>query len=299
MTRAAIAVVAVPIVIGLLNTTLSRAQSPATPPKFETASVKPCRGGAADGRSGGGSGPSPGRLRLSCQDTFHFISGAYVLFANGRLNSASTVRISGGPPWINSDLYEINAKAEGPASWAMMNGPLLQAVLEDRFKLKIHRETREVPVYALTVAKGGPKLKPFKEGSCIPLDLDNPPGPPASGQPLPNLCGMLRGTNNGFDVNRVTMTDFCQNLSGGLDRGVIDRTGITGRFDIHLDLSLADLGYPVSRQDDPSAPASSPDPEAIFSAVNSAIQKLGLKLESAKGPGEFLVIDHVEKASEN
>lgn len=299
MTRATIAALAVPVVIGILNATQSQAQPPATPPKFETASVKPCRGGAPEGRSGGGSGPSPGRLRLSCQDTFHFISGAYVLFANGRLNPVSTVQISGGPPWINSDLYEINAKAEGPASRAMMNGPMLQALLEDRFKLKIHPETREVPVYALTVAKGGPKLKPFKEGSCIPEDLDNPTVTLTPGQPLPLLCGVLRGTNHGFDVNRVTMADFCQNLSGRLDRNVIDRTGIAGRYDIHLDLSLADLGYPVPQQDDPSASARSSDPAAIFSAVRSAVQRLGLTLESARGPGEFLVIDQVEKPSEN
>jgi uncharacterized protein (TIGR03435 family) len=145
------------------------------------------------------------------------------------------------------------------------------------------------------------KLKPFEEGSCVPLDLDNPPGLPAPGQPLTNFCGMLRGALHGLDVKRVTMADFCKDLSTSvhLDRDVIDRTGIAGRFDIHLDLSLADLGFPVSRQDDPSAPASPPDPAAIFSAVKSAVQKLGLKLEASKGPGEFLAIDHVEKPSEN
>ena len=77
---------------------------------------------------------------------------------------------------------------------------MLQALLEDRFKLKIHRESREVAVYALTVAKGGPKLKPFKEGSCTPVDLANPAPPLSPGQPIPLLCGMVRGTDRGYDA---------------------------------------------------------------------------------------------------
>ncbi|HWZ29745.1 MAG TPA: TIGR03435 family protein [Bryobacteraceae bacterium] len=278
---------------------LARSQpAAATPPKFEVASIKQCKGGAfpPEGRSGGGPAGnlSPGRLRLPCQDVMHFIQGAYGLFANGQLNPFSTVRISGGPAWINSDLYQLDAKADGPASRSMMNGPMLQSLLEDRLKLKIHRETREVPVYALTVAKGRPKLQPFKEGSCISEDFDNPSPPPEAAQSLPKLCGMLRGTNNGFEVPRVTMADFCKNLSGRLDRVVIDKTGIAGTFDIHLDLSLADLGYPSAVGLSESA-----TPADIFAAVNAAVKKLGLKLKPAKGPGEFFVIDHVEKPSEN
>jgi uncharacterized protein (TIGR03435 family) len=71
-----------------------------------------------------------------------------------------------------------------------MNGPMLQALLEDRFKLKVHRETREIPVYVLTEAAGGPKIEPFREGSCVAVDLDKLLPPAEPGQPDPELCGM-------------------------------------------------------------------------------------------------------------
>ena len=152
----------------------------ADPPKFEVISIRPCSGGPG-GRSGGVKS-SPGRLEIHCitlgsvaDDFPGLIQQAYGLFANGRRNPIwSLPRIEGGPAWINSDRYEIVAKAEVDASHAdqptqaMMNGPMMQAVLEDRFKLKIHRATREAPVYALTVSRSGPKLQPFVEGTCTP-----------------------------------------------------------------------------------------------------------------------------------
>ncbi|HVW85753.1 MAG TPA: TIGR03435 family protein, partial [Bryobacteraceae bacterium] len=117
------------------------------------------------------------------------------------------------------------------------------------------------------------------------------------GKPLPRLCGMSRVTNDGFDAPGVTMRDFCRLLSDSLDRTVVDRTGIAGVFDIHLDLSAADLGHPGPSH--PASPASPPDAGDILLAVRKSIQKIGLKLESVKGPGEFLVVDHVERPSRN
>jgi uncharacterized protein (TIGR03435 family) len=99
------------------------------------------------------------------------------------------------------------------------------------------------------------------------------------------------------------MGDFCADFSAILDRPVIDETGIAGRFNIHLELSPHELGvdrpHPLPALSDPTAPATPPDTYPVFSAVNNAVKKLGLKLEPAKGPGEFLVIDHVERPSEN
>ena len=109
-----------------------------------------------------------------CTTVQRLVQQAYGLFADGQMNPGSSLTVVGGPAWITSDFYEIDAKAEGPQGHAMMNGPMLQALLEDRFKLKIHRETRDVPVYALTVAAGGLKLEPF-QGSCTPRDFDKPP----------------------------------------------------------------------------------------------------------------------------
>src|SRR5262249_47372554 len=128
-----------------------------------------------------------------CTTVFNLINGAYVLFADGHVNPQSRVPIEGGPSWIHTSRYRIDAKADGAQSQGMMHGPMLQTLLEDRFKLKIHRETREVPAYALTVAKGGIKLNTFKEGSCIPLDLkifeQFPPPPFPELPPGQQYCG--------------------------------------------------------------------------------------------------------------
>jgi uncharacterized protein (TIGR03435 family) len=150
-------------------------------PKFEVASIKPCsgepagRGGVKSAGRGGGS--SPGRLVLHCQTVRSLVQQAYDFYANGRRlpvlpPNFRAEPISGGPSWVDSERYEINAKAEGSPRTETMNGPMLQALLEDRFKLRAHRETREVPVYLLTVAKGGIKLQKVDEGSCVPLDMD-------------------------------------------------------------------------------------------------------------------------------
>jgi uncharacterized protein (TIGR03435 family) len=151
----------------MMNLPAGRAQSAtASPPaKFEVASIKPCKG------DGGPEGSSPGRLNLGCRSVIDLIRSAYVFYVDGHfhLGYVDRVPIEGGPGWINSERYDINAKAEGTPGEGMMQGPMLQALLERRFKLKVHRETKEGAAYAITVAKSGAKLQPFKEGSCTPL----------------------------------------------------------------------------------------------------------------------------------
>lgn len=144
--------------------TLVRAQSPA--PKFEVASVKSCK----DGRNRGGGDSSPGRLSTGCdlladENNVGLIQRAYVRFAGGHPNPMGVLAIKGGPAWIRSEMYRIDARADGRPSMEMMQGPMLQGVLEDRFKLKIHRETKEGPVYALTLAKDVSRLKLRKESA--------------------------------------------------------------------------------------------------------------------------------------
>jgi len=287
--------------ISLFNVPTLLAQSAtAAAPKFEVASVKPC---TADSKSGG-KGSSPERLHLACMTVETIIQTAYGIFSNDSFNAfAPYIPISGSPKWIDSARYQIDAKAERPQSSGKLNGSMLRALLEDRFNLKIHRETREVPVYALVVTKGGPKLQPFKEGSCMTLDFSDPehsPMPsPKPGQPFPVVCGMGRVTDNGYDLPGATMATFCRDISPRLDRPMIDGTGLGGTFDIHLDLSAADLGYPVPDSSDLAPPHNPDDPSRTSAAVGSAIRKLGLKLEPSKGPGEFLVIDHIERPSAN
>ncbi|HEY3936228.1 MAG TPA: M56 family metallopeptidase [Bryobacteraceae bacterium] len=297
LAAAGIAALGAPIVVGIVSAPRVRAESPtlaqlAATPKFETVSIKRCQAYSKRPLP-----DSPGMLQSGCKTVEQFVAQAYGVFANGHANRLSSVAVTGGPPWARSDFYEVDAKAEGRPSFAMMNGPMLQALLENRFKLKIHRETKEVPVYALTVSEGGPPLQPF-QGSCIPWDYDNPPSHPA---PPSQRCGNPQRTSNAVDFDAATMTDLCYFLLVTLDRPVIDETGMSGRrFNFHLEMpteAIKDLrhgarGAPAVR--DPRTPANSSDP-SLISAIKTAIKKLGLNLKPTEGPGEFLDIDHIER----
>jgi uncharacterized protein (TIGR03435 family) len=218
---------------------------------------------------------------------------AYVLFSNGHGRSMPAVNgesfVQGGPPWIKSDPYTIDAKPEGTQTSAMMRGPMLQALLEDRFKLKIHRESREVRAYTLVVGKGGAKLQPTIEGTCTPVDLTQSPRPPlAPGQPPP--CGSARSGKDGLlHAQGWTMADLCRALSARLNQKVVDKTGITGVFDIQFALWAGNTSLDDG---DPTGP----DPAG---GLRDAVQKLGLRLESTKSTAEFVVIDHIERPTEN
>jgi uncharacterized protein (TIGR03435 family) len=283
----------------------SVATQPTAPPtpKFEVASIKACPADAPGGRGGrkAGDGPSPDRLNQNCQTVKNLIQSAYISYANAHFNFMDSMPIEGGPAWINSDRYQINAKAEGTPGNEIMRGPMMQALLEDRFKVKLHREIREVPVYALTVAKSGPKLQPFQAGSCFVLDFTKPPQPDT--KPICVMRGLrFNGTNAAWEVHGSSLDEFSKALGADLDRPVINKTGIAGVFDFHLEFAPDETtsGLPQRRGNPGDAPpAAAPDPAggpSIFTAIQ---QQLGLKLESAKGPREFLVIDRVEKPSEN
>jgi uncharacterized protein (TIGR03435 family) len=252
MKKMALAVVTA---VGLLNARAMRGQSPT--PKFEVTSIRPCEEGDLTRRNGGGAATfSPGRLNLPCLSVKALIDRTYLAWAGGRLHVwPPPLAIEGGPAWINSAHYRIEAKAEGPQSRGAMKGPMLQALLEGRFNLRVHRETRETAVYALTVAKGGATLQPFREGSCTKVEFDSLPPPPARGQPEPVLCGMSEVTAKGYMLYRTSIAGFATEFSDRLDRPVIDKTGIVGLFNINLDLPEADL-YPGSRS--PGDPALSP-----------------------------------------
>lgn len=296
-------------VCGALDTPQMLAQ-PASPftASFEVASVRPAIGCDTGGRDASGSRSrwSPGRLSLECQTVDQLIRDAYLRYADGepwpvrlpggpRFPSISErlldQPIKGSPAWIGSDRYTIEAKTEGTPGEEVTRGPMLQRLLEDRFKLKIHRETREVPVYELTVATGRPKLSAAQDGSCIPIDRATPQTP---GQPLPRVCGgFLASPSGGMVTYHQTMASLCWQLSVMLDRDCLDKTGIAGIFDIHFDIDVQSLMADVPQG------ATDPDPRVITDAFRAALSKLGLKLEPAKGPAEFLVIDHVEKPSDN
>jgi uncharacterized protein (TIGR03435 family) len=239
---------------------------------------------------------------------------AYIRSANNRPIHSSLgdpQLIRGGPAWVNSDFYTIEAETNdpvangptlgpSPASKAML-GPMLQALLEDRFHLKIRRETEETPTYSLTVAKSGFKLQPMREGGCTPVDpTKGPARRPAPGEaPLCTLGVGTNGPNLTLDAGGMTLSQVSATLGGNLDRPVIDKTGITGIFNIHLefarDETTPDRRPPGFRQR-PAEPSDIPPAPSIFTVME---QQLGLKLEPDKGPRGYIAIDSIERPSEN
>jgi uncharacterized protein (TIGR03435 family) len=280
------------------QTAQTTAKPPEPRPRFDVVSIKPCKPGASsDGVPGGDS--SPGRLRIGCgilaeTDNIGMIQVAYNRYASGKLTSMKVIPIEGGPNWIHSERYEIDARSDGHPSLLMMQGPMMQTILEDRFKLKIHRETRQGPVYELALGKGSSKLKPFQDGSCIP---------PVIGGPLPLLQDGQRRCRNMASPRSIEMEGGTLPMLAGLlgmilDRPVIDKTGIASYFEIHLAFSPDDSATPRPVPTDPGAsPAPrTPDAPSIFQAIQ---EQLGLRLVPAKGPMDVLVIDHIERPSEN
>ncbi len=315
---AGVASLALPMIAGFISTPSLRPQSAVGPiPKWDVISVKPCdaESNGAPGMRGGGIPPasfSPVHMMLHCQPVASYVRDAYLFFPNGQRpvsrSFAASTPIEGLPDWANTERYTIEANADGNATPEMMEGPMLQALLEDRFKLKLHHEVREVPVYDLLVAKGGPKLTPFDPASCTPFPprpdiVTGPPDPIPQLPPGQKYCSHGGGLIGPTAVNVVvmddgdTISDFCRDFlqSVGNDRRrVVDKTGITGKFTIHLEYApddatrsrLAEMGNPLG---DPTAPE-------IFTAIQ---EQLGLKLVPDKGPGDFLVIDHIEQPPAN
>ena len=207
-------------------------------------------------------------------------------------------QVTGGPGWIDSDLYDINAKAESHPvpgqQFVTLQRRRLQTLLRDRFHLTIHRETKELPLYELTVAKGGPKLQP---STCIQrLTGDTAVAPGKTGSDYCGATGIGRSRIQGRGVSMAFLSDI---LSTPLGRTIADKTGITGEFDIQLTYTPvapsvpSPDAVPPGRADGAAAPDRDPD---IFTALQ---EQLGLKLNSGRGPVEVLVIDHVERPSEN
>ncbi len=206
--------------------------------------------------------------------------------------------IKGGPAWVRADLYRIEATAEAGPTTELMQGPMLQVLLEERFGLRIHRDVHAGPVYALTLARGASaQLKPFAEGSCIPAPFGFPPGA-ATGRGSTTANPGIYILMPTVDAEGASLEEFAKLLSVFLDRPVIDKSGLDGRFNIRLDFSADEatpgLRGPVVNASHPQAP--DPNRPPIFTAIQ---EQLGLRLQAATGPVESLVIDHVERPSEN
>ena len=206
-----------------LNTPAARGQSVSTAvPGFVVADIKRCQKTAPPN----GGGESPDSLRLACVSTANLIRLAYLVFPTGRPNApvsptAFQMPISGGPSWIDSDRYTINAKAEGRVNIEMLKGPMLQSLLQDRFMLKLHQEVKEIHVFELTAVKSGPKLQPARKGGCVVEDRNKPKPEAAPGELAVVLCGVVRkNAGGGFDVSGVTLSELCRQFSAYVDRDI-------------------------------------------------------------------------------
>jgi uncharacterized protein (TIGR03435 family) len=322
------------------------ASAPRPAPKFDSASIEPCQPGDGPGRGGrgdmganGGINPNlpegvggyfratPGRLDVTCASVLTMIGMAYIDNGSPLLNNpvgplSGAEGIKGVPQWALPARYTIHAVSSDPTAndptdsvpqqgqppaRALLSGPMLQGLLEDRFHLKVHREAEEVPMYALTVAKSGFQLSPMQEGDCMN------PQPVAGGglilnRGLPGLndkpyCHWvgwpIHGPNRTLLGGGITMDRLARSLAAFvLDRNVIDRTGIAGSFIVRLEFSPDEntrcFGPAELCKVDPASdiPLAAP----IFSALE---QQLGLTLAQIRGPKEHIVIDQVEQPSQN
>jgi uncharacterized protein (TIGR03435 family) len=237
------------------------------------------------------------------------------LFGNG-LNSIGPLFdltwLRDAPPWVKSDLYTVNAETDDPAA----NKPdapghrdseermeqMLQVALEDRFQLKIHRDAEEVPMYNLTVAKGGIKLKPMEPGGCVEHDPSKgtftseilPPGQ----KPMCTVWLHMNGPDWVLDAPGQKPGNLAGMLSNALNRHVFDKTGVTELYIFHLQVAHDETtpgNFPPQMSDRMFPPTDVPSGPSIF----TTLEAVGLKLEPTKGPRGYMVVDHVERPSEN
>jgi uncharacterized protein (TIGR03435 family) len=265
------------ICLAFCSSLLGQTNSPGAASVFEVASIKPSA--STDPRALVLA--VPGRLLME-----NFAARTLIFLAYG----VADYQLAGGPSWIRSDRYDVEAKAEGDPTVRQMEGPMLQALLVERFKLAVHRETQQLPVYELTRAGGKAKLQPTQEGTCIAYSLDAVP-PSAAAALNTKFCGIgspQNGTNRALDGKGVSMAALANAIARTVQRSVIDKTGLTGTYDLHLQWTDAPLNNTPAHE--------TSDGPSIFTAVTD---QLGLKLESAKGPVEVIVIDHMERPSEN
>ena len=247
------------------------AQGPAKIPddlRFEVASLKPSTG---DGR-GGGIRPAPGGQRYEATNCpiKLMIQVAYRVKAD---------QIIGGPAWLDTDRFDMEAKAEKPSSGDELHVMLIN-MLKDRVQLKFHREKKEMAMYALTVDKGGSKMTPHEAANA---------GDPWIDQAVEKFLHIR------MKATYAPMDYFAFRLSQMMDRPVVDLTNLRGGFDFSLEYTRE---LPPAFPENGKINGEDPDTSGptVFAAVK---QQLGLELKAQKGPVEVIVIDRAEKPNDN
>jgi uncharacterized protein (TIGR03435 family) len=265
--------------------------------EYEVVSIKPAQSG---GRGRGGRGQPTDGLAMN-NVTIHQL----LLQAFGVLDD----QISGAPSWLSSERYDVNAKMDTVLADELQKlnadernlarAKMMQALLADRLKLTFHRETKERSVYSLVVAKNGPKLQtpdPNRE-ITLPDGSKRLMGVGGGGQLYILQLKPGEFTMMGYAVRMPT---FATLLSNAMERPVLDRTELSGRYDITMKWTNDESGSSVPPTGQPSAAPASRHADFFDGAIFSEIQaQLGLKLEPGKGSVEIIVIDHIERPSGN
>jgi uncharacterized protein (TIGR03435 family) len=305
------------VVIPLLASPfLSQAQAPVQKPSFDVISIKPS---APDNSPRVGGSPRGDRLLMTKVTLKTLLQTAYPP-APG---TSRQLEIIGGPAWMDSDRFDLEAKADcggGPIDRDRYR-LMIQSLLEDRFQLKSQTESREVPIYELVVAKSGLKIKPSEDQTSLNPPGPNPPvmcGPPPTSTPSPAPRGRgaapfdptkMRGVTS-FQYapgsvtvigNAVPITMLMSVVGSDSGRLVIDKTNLKELYDFNFRFSPELWSTPYNRGASPSPTGEPALPAASDPApsIATAIQQLGLRLESTKGPVDVIVIDSVQKPSEN
>ena len=243
----------------MLNCPLGLAQAPGKLPEFEVASIKPNK--------------TNERMYYGMRNASLTVRNMTVMGLIQIAYGKRDFQISGGPAWIGTECFDVEAKAERPQK---ASHDMLKALLAGRFHLTLHRETKESSVYSLVVARGGLKMK---------LSADQTE--PEKGGPKELGPGRLMGEG-------IPMYVIVNLFSNMLGRAVINHTGLTGKYDVNLQ----PVPDSLQLQTDPADPLSQAD--VLNLALIDAVEKqLGLKIESIKAPEEVLVIDHIERPSAN
>jgi len=262
------------------------AQVPDRSLRFEVASVKRAVPQAPSVGMGGGPGtPDPGRLTVTNMQLSSIILYAY---------NVRSFQLS-GPAWLDGERFDIVAKV--PAGTTRKQSQvMLQNLLAERFKLVVHKESKEALFYALVIGRGGVRMResPDNEGnakqeaSAGPAALGKERSPERSAERAARAGMMMGFSGNSLRIqcSRMGTAELAQILSENLDRMVVDQTGLTALYDFTLEYSPEGLAGPAERgQENGSGPT-------IFSALQD---QLGLKLESRKGPVDLIVVDSIEK----
>jgi bla regulator protein BlaR1 len=291
------ATVLIPIVFGFVD--VPRVSASLTDPSseqpkysFEVATVKPGESASQQRMLMIG----PGKVTIQNMPLRELVMFAY--------DAKSTSQISGMPEWADSATYTIEAKEDEATAKVLDAMPrdernqqtrlMLQALLVDRFHLKVSHAEKELPVYALVVAKGGPKVKASTE-----VPPANDPFPPDPGRPKGMGRGLMQFGPGSLQANDASMESFASGILSRLpevgDRVVVDKTGLTGKYDFTLKWTPESAPRPGTMEADNGTPQENNTP-GLFTALE---EQLGLKLESQKGSVETLVVDSIERPTPN